>query len=67
MWHSWQVVPSDIDGEARYWSQTTSSLIPGWTATWWQETQNSDFEIWSSLKTPRWILLPRSPGPVATR
>ena len=42
MWQSWQVVPSAAAGEARYSSQTVSSLMPGWTWTWWQEAQSSD-------------------------
>ena len=47
MWQFWQVIPSLAAGEARYSSQTVSSLMPGWTATWWQATQSSDFTIMS--------------------
>src|SRR5687768_8319695 len=55
MWHSWQVMFSLAAGDDRYSSQTVSSLMPGWTWTWWQVTQNSDCTITLDLMPAWWI------------
>ena len=41
MWQSWHWMPFLHAGDARYCSHTTSSLMPGCTATWWHGVQNS--------------------------
>src|SRR5215210_1692228 len=57
MWHCWQVMPSLAAGDDRYSSQTVSSLMPGWTWTWWQVAQNSDCLMNSDWTAVWWILI----------
>jgi hypothetical protein len=35
-------MPAAAAGDDRYSSHTVSSLMPGWTWTWWQVAQNPD-------------------------